>query len=338
LNQKSSQIIPDYTQFRDVENKAFRSRLLCYPQFGQKPFLGYSKTGYIVEQILAGALAMTKSIFSKQYDQLRQLLITTRQEKRLTQAQVAKKLDKPQSFVSKYERGERRLDVIEFLQVTRALSVDPNLMIEKIKADEPVENILDKWEINPYNFTTLLEQNPSLRDMLFGYVAEFKLEELWLQPPNITACFKEDDHDRKRKGDRVIVYKDEQFIIEAKSLQTNTIAYESGRWIAKSQVDASDRREISLPDGTTLSTTCLLVGEFDVLAVNVYPFEEKWHFVFAKNRDLPRTKWRQYASTQREYLLATTVTVTWPPEPPFYNSLFTILDELIEERYQERID
>lgn len=283
---------------------------------------------------------MTRSVFSEQYDLLRQLLITARQQNDLTQAQVASKLDKPQSFVSKYERGERRLDVIEFLEIARALGIDPSFMIERIESQDAKyrENILEKWEITPYILTELLAQNPSLRGMLFGYVAEFKLEQLWLQLPKITACFKTDDHDRKKKGDRVIVYRDEQFIIEAKSLQTNTSDYKDGQWAAKSQVDASDRRQITLPDGTTLSTTCLVVGEFDVLAVNIFPFEQKWRFVFAKNKDLPRTSWKGYTPEQRQYLLATTVKVTWPPTPPFHDDLFQVLDELIQERRQERID
>ena len=115
---------------------------------------------------------MTKSIFSKQYDLLRELLITARQQNRLTQAQVAAKLNKPQSFVSKYERGERRLDVVEFLEVTRALDVDPSFMIERIELydEEHKKNILEKWKITAYALTDLLAQNPSLRGMLFGYV------------------------------------------------------------------------------------------------------------------------------------------------------------------------
>jgi len=224
---------------------------------------------------------------------------------------------------------------VEFLNITRALDVDPSFMIERIELydEEHKENILEKWKITAYALTDLLAQNPSLRGMLFGYVAEFKLEELWLQPPKITACFKTDDHDRRKKGDRVIIYQGEQFIIEAKSLQTNTIAYKDGQWTAKSQVDASDRRQITLPNGTTLSTTCLLVGEFDVLAVNTWSFEEEWSFAFAKNKELPRTSWRGYTPEQRQCLLATTVQVTWPPEPPFHDDLFEVLDELIQERH-----
>jgi transcriptional regulator with XRE-family HTH domain len=43
----------------------------------------------------------------------------------MTQAALAARLNRPQSFVSKYERGERRLDVVEFGEVARALGIDP---------------------------------------------------------------------------------------------------------------------------------------------------------------------------------------------------------------------
>ncbi len=46
---------------------------------------------------------------------------------------LAKKLGRPQSFVSKFERGERRLDVIEFLEVAKALGVDPARIIADLE-------------------------------------------------------------------------------------------------------------------------------------------------------------------------------------------------------------
>jgi transcriptional regulator with XRE-family HTH domain len=285
---------------------------------------------------------MTQSVFSSQYDQLRNLLISARKQKGLTQENVAARLGRPQSFVSKYERGERRLDVVEFLQVTKVLEVDPDFIISNIEQASLKErfpqpdDILSRWEITSSDLTKLLDQNPSLRGMLLGYVAEFKIEELWLKHPEITDCFKYDNHDRRGKEDRVIVYQGEEFIIEVKSLQTNTIRYEGERWTARAQVDASDRREVSLPDGSKLSTTCLLVGEFDVLAVNILAFEDKWRFIFAKNKDLPRSNYSRYTPYQREHLLASTVQVTWPPVPPFRDNLFDVLDELVRERLQER--
>jgi len=68
---------------------------------------------------------LTKSVFTPTYARFRELLIEARESTGLTQAALAKKLKRPQSYVSKFERGERRLDVVEFLQVAEALRIDP---------------------------------------------------------------------------------------------------------------------------------------------------------------------------------------------------------------------
>jgi transcriptional regulator with XRE-family HTH domain len=59
-------------------------------------------------------------------------MIGARKSANLTQAELAKRLSRPQSFVSKYERGERRLDVVEFLEVTKALGMDPASLIKEL--------------------------------------------------------------------------------------------------------------------------------------------------------------------------------------------------------------
>lgn len=59
------------------------------------------------------------------YKKFRELLVEVRRAAGLTQAELSRQLNRPQSFVSKYERGERRLDVIEFGEVAEALGVDP---------------------------------------------------------------------------------------------------------------------------------------------------------------------------------------------------------------------
>jgi len=75
---------------------------------------------------------VAKSVFTKKYDQFRQSLIQARQAAGMTQLALAAKLSRPQSFVSKFERGERRLDVIEFLDIARALGFDPAHFLKKI--------------------------------------------------------------------------------------------------------------------------------------------------------------------------------------------------------------
>jgi len=54
----------------------------------------------------------------------RKKLQAVRKTAKLTQVQLAQRLGKPQSFVSKYENGERRLDVLELIEVLRALKID----------------------------------------------------------------------------------------------------------------------------------------------------------------------------------------------------------------------
>ena len=194
------------------------------------------------------------------------------------------------------------------------------------------ETILDRWDVTPEELTELVEKNPSLRGMILGYLAELKLEKLWLSGDNVSEVIKHDDHDRKKKGDRVIRYKGQEFIFESKSLQSAMIEKTEEGWIGKAQVDASDRREIVLPDNSRVTTTCLLKGEFDILAVNVFAFEEKWRFVFAKNSDIPTSSYRKYTPYQRQHLLATLVTVSWPPRPPFSDEPFTLMNEIIQKR------
>ena len=75
---------------------------------------------------------MPKSIYTEHHRRLCQLLAESRHEEQLTQDQLASRLDKPQSFVSKYERGQRRLDVVEFINICKALNRDPAHVIEAV--------------------------------------------------------------------------------------------------------------------------------------------------------------------------------------------------------------
>ncbi|HRL20273.1 helix-turn-helix domain-containing protein [Alcaligenes sp. SDU_A2] len=58
------------------------------------------------------------------YRVFRELIVDARHAAHLRQSDLAYKLGKPQSYVSKYERGERRLDFIEFLNIATALNLD----------------------------------------------------------------------------------------------------------------------------------------------------------------------------------------------------------------------
>ena len=60
---------------------------------------------------------MSKSLYSKEYQNVVLKLREARNEANLTQSEVADKLKKPQSYISKIERGERRIDVTELLEI-----------------------------------------------------------------------------------------------------------------------------------------------------------------------------------------------------------------------------
>lgn len=76
---------------------------------------------------------MAKSLRSPRQERLRTLLIEARQTAELTQADVAKRLGKPQSFIAKYEGGERRLDVVEFLDLAKAIGFDAAKMLKRVQ-------------------------------------------------------------------------------------------------------------------------------------------------------------------------------------------------------------
>ncbi len=60
-----------------------------------------------------------------EYAIFRDMLVTARKTQGLMQAEVALQLGKPQSFVSKYETAERRLDFTEFVDIAMVLKIDP---------------------------------------------------------------------------------------------------------------------------------------------------------------------------------------------------------------------
>ena len=75
---------------------------------------------------------MQKSLRTPRQILLQSLLIEARKAKGLTQTELAEKLGKPQSFVAKYENGERRIDVIEFVDIATVLGIEAADILAKI--------------------------------------------------------------------------------------------------------------------------------------------------------------------------------------------------------------
>lgn len=66
---------------------------------------------------------MAGTVRTEAYGALLAALIAARKQAGLSQAALARKLDKPASFVGKYELGERRLDVVELMVILKQLEL-----------------------------------------------------------------------------------------------------------------------------------------------------------------------------------------------------------------------
>ncbi len=82
---------------------------------------------------------MPKSVFTDAYAVLLSTLIAVRKRSGVSQVELGRRLGKPQPFVSYVERGERRIDVIEFYAIMIALEADPVVVFQEVIAKLPVK-------------------------------------------------------------------------------------------------------------------------------------------------------------------------------------------------------
>ena len=82
----------------------------------------------------ANQAARAKGWHDRRYRQLVERLVAKRKELGLTQSNLADRLDRQQHFVSRFETGERRLDVAEFADVAVALGLDPSKLVSELWA------------------------------------------------------------------------------------------------------------------------------------------------------------------------------------------------------------
>ncbi|HLZ13815.1 MAG TPA: hypothetical protein VKP58_14625 [Candidatus Acidoferrum sp.] len=190
------------------------------------------------------------------------------------------------------------------------------------------ENIRDPQHWIKYDaLREIIMSNGSLRGMIYGYVAEVAFVKEFLEPLGIKDHFKPDDH-KKTKSDRNFVHQGRSYTVQLKSVQTNTIKEVSnGKFVAKIQNDASDRRKVKLKDGSTIETTCYLAGEYDILGVSLQPFTGKWRFAFKKNKNLKRSTYRGYKPEVQKLLLATLEDITYPLTPDWTEDLLSLLKD-----------
>jgi len=196
-----------------------------------------------------------------------------------------------------------------------------------------IYKIIDKISIGEIRKIT--KKCPSLRGILLGYLAEERFHKLILKNKKINDIRKHDDHDRKNnKADRDFLYKQKHRIsVQLKSVQTNSIKWDekNKRFLATVQNDASCKREITLPNGEKIRTTNYKVGDYDILAVPLYPFCSKWIYAYKLNKNCKKSTYKKYSESQRKYLLSTTEKITYPLEKGWTTNLDTIIKEVVNE-------
>lgn len=78
-----------------------------------------------------------------EYRRFIEMLVERRKQAELSQQQVADALGLPQSFIAKIEKFERRVDVIELIQIASAIGFDPARLVREIRADMLERGVID---------------------------------------------------------------------------------------------------------------------------------------------------------------------------------------------------
>ena len=79
-----------------------------------------------------GTTTLRKTLRSRGHRTLIQVLVAARQSAGLSQRDLAALLKRPHSFVGRIEAGERRIDVVEFIEIARVMDVDPRQLFAKV--------------------------------------------------------------------------------------------------------------------------------------------------------------------------------------------------------------
>jgi transcriptional regulator with XRE-family HTH domain len=80
-----------------------------------------------------GAVDMSRTVGSARQKRLAELIVARRKTAKQTQAFVAKRLKRYQSFIATLESGQRRIDVVEFIELAEIIGFDPAEIIKLVK-------------------------------------------------------------------------------------------------------------------------------------------------------------------------------------------------------------
>lgn len=78
-------------------------------------------------------------VTSAAYEKAVSQLVAVRKRLGLSQRDLAERIDKPRSFISKIESRERRVDIVEFIVLARAMGIAPGDLISELAQGLPAE-------------------------------------------------------------------------------------------------------------------------------------------------------------------------------------------------------
>jgi hypothetical protein len=207
-----------------------------------------------------------------------------------------------------------------------------------IAARNKVATIIDA--IPPADLVSAIKRAPSLRGMILGYIAEEMFQHHVLGDAIFSDVNKHDDHDRTaNKADRDFLYQGHRISVQLKSVQTNTIAWRTdlNAMFANVQNDGSDKRDVHLPNGEVVSTTNYKIGDYDILAVPLFPFTGTWDFAYMLNSECRKTTSPKYTAIQQSFLLSTMEEITYPLTGPWSTDLPATIERLIKHKTEENL-
>jgi len=213
---------------------------------------------------------------------------------------------------------------------------------------DEVPNYWEDWQLSPQEFNRIIHKNSNALSAIYGYVAEERLREMYLEDDNrVDNLRSPEDQDAEDKGDWAFTWRGNPMKIEVKSLQTHTIeAVESNQATLEEEIESSsvqytagfhlkgssDQRT-EVYEGEEYQTTLMNIAksDIDIMAVNLYKIKDEWEFAFLKVEDLPRSK-GNYPDGLRKQLARSQIKVTIPFQDPFTDDLYGLMDEVLRER------
>lgn len=130
-----------------------------------------------------------------------------------------------------------------------------------------------------------IENNPSLRGYLQGYIAEEKLKDFLSQIDGVHNVYKIPDRD-PRKGDFAFSYGGVERTVELKSVRSGSSREDILIGGVNCVVSVKNTDSLDI-DGTGVKVTNLRRGDFDILAISLVSISGEWDFRFIANKHLP---------------------------------------------------